>query len=172
MGCFALLYDLIQHTARAQFHKACKHRNLLSTEKYCLKETCYQPTLHWVYIGVTGAPLNFRLSKEFVKQYFLLNSYMKLGPGPHTPLFTVRSRHLTFSTWTVFTIEKENLLNKLFCETRITDTPNKQCLFANGKNRNNTIERRSRRFQLQLSHLYKPNKKWTKLCTFIDRTAS
>ena len=28
---------------------------------------------------MTGAPLNFCLAKKFVKQYFLLNSFMKLG---------------------------------------------------------------------------------------------
>ena len=28
---------------RAQFHKACKLKNLLSTEKYCLTEIGYQP---------------------------------------------------------------------------------------------------------------------------------
>ena len=30
---------------------------------------------------MTGAPLIFGLAKKFVKQYFLLNSFMKLGPG-------------------------------------------------------------------------------------------
>ena len=32
--------------AMVQFYKASQHKNLLSTEKYCLTETGYQPKLH------------------------------------------------------------------------------------------------------------------------------
>ncbi len=46
---------------RAQFHKTCKHKILLSTDKLCLAETGYQQTFHKVYIVVTGAPLTFCL---------------------------------------------------------------------------------------------------------------
>ncbi len=35
-------------TTRAQFHKACELKNLLSTEKSCSAETVYQPTFHKV----------------------------------------------------------------------------------------------------------------------------
>ena len=31
---------------RVQFHKACKHKNLLCTDKYCLTKTGSQPKLH------------------------------------------------------------------------------------------------------------------------------
>ncbi len=41
----------------AQFHKACKHKILLSTDKSCLAELGYQPTLHKVNIVSAGTPL-------------------------------------------------------------------------------------------------------------------
>ena len=43
--------------ARAQFHKACKHKKLLSTRKSCLAKTGNQPTFHKVHIVATGALL-------------------------------------------------------------------------------------------------------------------
>ena len=59
---------------RARFHKACKHKNLLSTERYCLTESGYRPqlqkfTLLWLVPQ----------SKKLVKQFYLLHSFMKLG---------------------------------------------------------------------------------------------
>ena len=47
---------------RAQFHKACKHEHLLSPG--------------------TDALLIFCLAPKFAKQYFLVNSYIKLGLDP------------------------------------------------------------------------------------------
>ena len=57
-------YNLLQ--PRAQFHKACKHKNLLSTDKSSLKQKLvYQPKLHKVYIVAAGARHN-----KLAKQYF------------------------------------------------------------------------------------------------------
>ena len=53
---------------------------MLSTEKYCLTETCYRPKLQ-VHIVVTGAPLNVAKQRNVPKQYFLLNTFMKSGQG-------------------------------------------------------------------------------------------
>ncbi len=50
-------YFMHKEHNRAQFHKACKHKNLLSTEKYCLAKTGYLPTLHEVNIVATGTPI-------------------------------------------------------------------------------------------------------------------
>ena len=63
--------------SRAQFYKACKHNNLLSTQRYCLAESGYQPKLHLACIVVAGARLNFSLAKTFVKHCFLFISFMK-----------------------------------------------------------------------------------------------
>ena len=52
---------------------------MLSTGKSCLTETGYRPKFCKVYITATGAPFIFRLAKEFAKQYFLFNSFTKLG---------------------------------------------------------------------------------------------
>ena len=43
----------------AQFHKAYKHKNLLSTGKSWLAKTGYYATFHQVYIVATGAPSIF-----------------------------------------------------------------------------------------------------------------
>ena len=51
---------------------------LLNIAKYKLK-------LLRVHIVVTSATLNVCLAKKFVKQYFLLNSLMKLGCGVEAP---------------------------------------------------------------------------------------
>ena len=51
----------IQRPTRAQFHKACQHKNSLSTRQYCLAETA-------------------QITLSLLWQYFLLNSFMKLGP--------------------------------------------------------------------------------------------
>ena len=40
----------------------------------------YQPKLHYVYFVLTGGPLHFCLARKFVKQNFLLNSFIKIGP--------------------------------------------------------------------------------------------
>ena len=71
----------------AQFHKACKHTNLLSTEQFRLRETGYQPKIHKFYIVATGVCLSICLTKKFAKQYFLLNSFMKLGPDCNMQTF-------------------------------------------------------------------------------------
>ena len=49
-------------------HKTCKHKNLPSTEKYCLAEIGYQPRFHSVCIVVAGAQLNFCFAKKFALQ--------------------------------------------------------------------------------------------------------
>ncbi len=48
----------------SQFHKACKHKNLLSTERYCLaEETGYQPTFISLH-RCRWYPAHFSLSTE------------------------------------------------------------------------------------------------------------
>ena len=62
----------------AQFIKPVSTKNLLSTEKYCLAETGYQPKLHEVYIVVIWCPTRFLLSKEICQAVFLLKSLFVL----------------------------------------------------------------------------------------------
>ena len=64
----------------AQFHKAYKHKNPLSTGKILLSKTGYQPTFHEVHVGFTGATHIYCLAKKLVQQYFLIKSFMTLGP--------------------------------------------------------------------------------------------
>ena len=53
-----------------QFHKVCKHKNLLSTEISGLPETSYQPTFHKVHIvSFGGQHTSQRLAKKYKQLY-------------------------------------------------------------------------------------------------------
>ena len=64
-----------------QFHKAAKHKILLSLKNLGLAEMGYQPKYHAMYIGSDWFSAKFCLASKFAKQNFLLNSFMKLAPG-------------------------------------------------------------------------------------------
>ena len=62
---------------------------MLSTEKFCFTEIGYQPKIHYIYIVVTGAPINFCLAIDnfqavlsALKQLFEIGP-SSLGPGPN-----------------------------------------------------------------------------------------
>ena len=76
-----LFVCITSHTmTRAQFHRAVKQENLLSTGKFCLAKTGYQPKCHVKYTVCDWFPAIFCLINKFVKQYFLFSSSMELGP--------------------------------------------------------------------------------------------
>ena len=53
-----------------QFHKVCKHKNLLSTEISGLPETSYQPTFHKVHIvSFGGQHTSQHLAKKYKQLY-------------------------------------------------------------------------------------------------------
>ena len=65
---------------RVQFHKAWKHKNLLSTENSCLAKIGYQSKNCTFTFAVTGIPLTSCLANNFAEQNFLPNRFKKLGP--------------------------------------------------------------------------------------------
>ena len=65
-----------------QFHKAAKHKILLSLKNLGLAEMGYQPKYHAMYIGSDWFSAKFCLASKFAKQKFLLNSIMKLAADP------------------------------------------------------------------------------------------
>ena len=84
---------------------------VLSTHK---KQVASQNYIKLALLWLTGAPLNFRLPKKFVKQYFLLNSLMKLSPGwfvyamsdlkhKEPPYNAYQIQILGHTNWNVFT---------------------------------------------------------------------
>ena len=73
---------------RGQFHKAAKHRNLLSIKMFGLAKMGYQPKYHAMYIGSDWFSVEFCLAGKFAKQNFVLNSFMKLAPGISMKLYT------------------------------------------------------------------------------------
>ena len=77
----------------AQFHKACKHNILLSTEQSCSEETGSQPTFHKVDAVATGAPSFFAQQRKCLAAFsFFLRVLRILFPKallkPVTPGFT------------------------------------------------------------------------------------
>ena len=63
----------------AQFHKAVKHKQLLSTEKILptIQDTSSELKYHVVYIGFDWFPAHFCLAEKNIQ--FLLMSFMTLG---------------------------------------------------------------------------------------------
>ena len=74
-------FDINCHHSWTQFHRAAKQENLLSSGKFCLAKTGYQPKCHVKYTVCDWFPAIFCLVSKFVKLYCLLRNSMKLGPG-------------------------------------------------------------------------------------------
>ena len=69
-----------------QFHKASKHKNLLSTENFPLGNMGYQLERRAVHIRFGWFAATFCWPVRLAERYFLLNTWVKLGPGPmHNP---------------------------------------------------------------------------------------
>ena len=60
-----------------------KCTDFLSTEYFCLVNTGYQPKYYVMYTGFGWSLAKCCQTITIVKQYFLLKSFTKLGPGCH-----------------------------------------------------------------------------------------
>ena len=71
----------------------------------CLAKISYQPKYHTLSIAASGTPLTSCLARKFDKHFFLLNSFMKLGPGlwqyyERCPVpLIIRSTRVYFLQW-------------------------------------------------------------------------